>query len=363
MPRKAAAPRTRKAVIPPPPVVELQAEPIVAPDPVAALVAAIDEAFDDAQMEDTPEELEARLSRIQRRSMAPEPADPRPASMLDSARELLKSDYYLRAWGQIGLRGRSLEIDEYGLDPKVEENWQPFFDFLYRTYWRVGVKGVENIPDAGRCLLVANHSGVIPYDGAMIKTAVLREHPARRSVRWLAEDFVFHFPFLGAFMNRIGAVRACQENAERMLRQERLVAVFPEGIKGIGKLYSERYRMQRFGRGGYIKLVLRTGAPIIPVAVVGAEEIHPLLLRGRTLANLVGMPYVPVTPTFPWLGPFGLVPLPSRWLIEFGEPIEFDGYGPEAADDAVLVARLNDQVRGRLQAMVDDLLVIRKGAA
>jgi 1-acyl-sn-glycerol-3-phosphate acyltransferase len=331
---------------------------------------------------DSPEEVEARLDRFLRRAMGPQAAgrarevlvegterlaerlgqdgaEPRPGSVLGSARDLLSSDAVLRAWGQLGMRGRSIDVDEYGLDPKVAARWQPFFDFLYGTYWRVQTRGVHHVPDAGRCLIVANHSGTIPYDGAMIKTAVAREHSARRPVRWLAEDFVFHFPFVGAFMNRIGAVRACQENAERMLRQERLVAVFPEGIKGIGKLYQDRYKLQRFGRGGYIKLVLRTGAPIVPVAVVGAEEIHPLLLRGRTLANMIGMPYIPITPTFPWLGPLGLVPLPSQWLIEFGEPITFEDLSPEAAEDPILVNRLNDQVRARIQEMVDRLLAER----
>ncbi|MBI2893479.1 MAG: acyltransferase family protein [Deltaproteobacteria bacterium] len=282
------------------------------------------------------------------------------SGMIDSARELLSSDYYLRVWGRLGMRGRSVEVDEYGLDPKYEEKWRPFFDFLYSTYWRVQTAGVHHIPETGRCLLVANHSGTIPYDGAMIKTAVEREHPARRKVRWLAEDFVFHFPFLGAFMNRIGAVRACQENADRMLRQERLVAVFPEGIKGIGKLYRERYRLQRFGRGGYVKLVLRTRTPIVPVGVVGAEEIHPLLYKPTYLAQALGMPYIPITPTFPALGLLGLVPAPTKWLIEFGEPIAFDDYGPDAAEDAILVNRLNDQVRTQIQDIVNRLLERRR---
>lgn len=335
-------------------------------------------------MDDEYRDIEARLNRMLRMAADPSAAErapdvlgndgerlagrlgaegrrPRTApGVLDSARELLSSDYYLRVWGRLGMRGHSVEVDEYGLDPKYEEKWRPFFDFLYSTYWRVQTAGVHHIPEAGRCLLVANHSGTIPYDGAMIKTAVEREHPARRKVRWLAEDFVFHFPFLGAFMNRIGAVRACQENADRMLRQERLVAVFPEGIKGIGKLYRERYQLQRFGRGGYIKLVLRTGAPVVPVGVVGAEEIHPLLYRTTYLAQALGMPYIPITPTFPALGLLGLVPAPTKWLIEFGEPITFDEYGPDAAEDAILVNRLNDQVRSEIQGIVDRLLERRK---
>jgi 1-acyl-sn-glycerol-3-phosphate acyltransferase len=187
----------------------------------------------------------------------------------------------------------------------------------------------------------------------MIKTAVKREHPQRRDVRWLAEDFLFHFPFLGSFTNRVGAVRACQENAERLLQQESLTAVFPEGVKGIGKLFKKRYQLQRFGRGGFIKLALRTKSPIIPVAVIGAEETNPMLYRIDYLSQAMGIPFIPVTPTFPLLGPLGLLPLPTKWRIVFGDPISFASHGPEAADDEMLVGRLADQVRSSIQTMLD----------
>jgi 1-acyl-sn-glycerol-3-phosphate acyltransferase len=187
----------------------------------------------------------------------------------------------------------------------------------------------------------------------MLKTAVKREHPRQRDLRWLTEDIIFHFPFLGAFSNRIGAVRACQENAERLLRQEALVAVFPEGLKGIGKLYKDRYRLQRFGRGGFIKLSLRTGTPVIPVAVVGAEETNPMLARIERVSTALGLPYIPVTPTFPALGPLGLLPAPTKWKILFGEVVRFDEYGPEAAEDEILVGRLAERVRGAIQSMLD----------
>jgi 1-acyl-sn-glycerol-3-phosphate acyltransferase len=187
----------------------------------------------------------------------------------------------------------------------------------------------------------------------MLKTAIRHAHPTQREMRWLAEDFIFYLPFVGAFMNRIGAVRACQENAERLLKQERLITVFPEGIKGIGKLFRERYKLQRFGRGGFIRLCLRTETPIVPCAVIGAEESAPMLFRLEHLANLLGVPYLPVTPTFPALGPLGLVPAPTKWRIELGEPIRFDGYGPEAADDSLLVGRLTEKVRATIQAMLD----------
>jgi 1-acyl-sn-glycerol-3-phosphate acyltransferase len=268
-------------------------------------------------------------------------------------REVVSSDYYDRQWGRTAMRDRAEEVDDFGLDPAYASRFQPIFDFLYKRYFRVETIGATNIPAEGRCLIVANHSGTFPYDGVMMKTALLHAHPAKRDMRWLAEDFIFYLPFLGAFMNRIGAVRACQENAERLLKQGRLVGVFPEGVKGIGKLFRERYKLQRFGRGGFIRLCLRTETPIVPCAVIGAEESAPMLMRVEYLANMFGVRYLPITPTFPALGPLGLVPAPTKWRIEFGEPIRFDGYGPEAADDSLLVGRLTEKVRSTIQAMLD----------
>src|SRR5262249_45816510 len=155
--------------------------------------------------------------------------------------------------------------------------------------------------------------------------------------RFMVLNWAFELPFLSFFMRKVGGVPASPFNATRLLEQNELVAVFPEGVKGTGKPFSERYRLQRFGRGGFVEVALRTGSPIWPVAVVGGEEIYPLLGDSRTLARLTGAPFVPVTPTFPWLGPLGLVPLPSKWRIEFCEPFDLSEYGPEAADDRALV--------------------------
>lgn len=259
------------------------------------------------------------------------------------------------------MRDRSDRVDEFGRDPRVAADVEPLLDFLYKRYFRVDCRGIGNLPTTGRGLIVANHSGTLPYDGAMIMHSVRSEHPTGRSVRPLVEDFLFHFPYLGVLLNRIGCVRACQENAERLLRQEELVAVFPEGIKGIGKLFSQRYQLQRFGRGGFIKLALATNSPIIPTAVVGAEEIHPMFSRITWLTKSLGIPYLPITPTFPWLGPIGLVPLPTKWFICFGAPLYFNiEFGQEAAEDRVLVNRLAEQVRQRIQEMVDGLLQTRR---
>ncbi len=281
------------------------------------------------------------------------PPAPPSEGLLGSARELLSTDFYLRKWGRLGLRSRSEEVDEFGYDPVYEQKVLPLFELLYTRYFRVEVHGAERVPDEGRCILVANHSGTLPFDGMMLRLALRHEHPRHRELRWLAEDAIFHFPFLGSFANRLGAVRACPENAERLLSHEALVGVFPEGMKGIGKLYRDRYRLQRFGRGGFVKVCLRTRTPVVPVAILGGEETHPMLARVEYLTRAVGIPYLPVTPTFPWLGPLGLVPAPTKWKIFFGEPIDLRGYGAEAAEDEILVGRLNEQVRSAIQAMLE----------
>jgi 1-acyl-sn-glycerol-3-phosphate acyltransferase len=307
------------------------------------------------------EQVESAARGVVDRLAAPlEPPPAEDGSVAEAVRELLSSDYYLKQWGRIGMRHRSEEVDDFGLDPAYERRVRPLLEFLYRRYFRIETRGIEHIPDEGRCVVVANHSGTLPLDGAMLRTAIRLEHPSERELRWLAEDFIFYLPFVGAFMNRIGAVRACQENAERLLDKEALVAVFPEGVKGIGKLYRDRYQLQRFGRGGFIRLCLRTGTPIVPCAVVGAEESSPMLHRVEYLSKAVGLPYLPVTPTFPLLGPLGLLPAPTKWHIELGAPIRFEGYGPEAADDHVLVGRLAERVRASIQGMLDDRVRQRK---
>jgi|HubBroStandDraft_6_1064221.scaffolds.fasta_scaffold178308_1 1-acyl-sn-glycerol-3-phosphate acyltransferase len=245
------------------------------------------------------------------------------------------------------------EVDEFGYDPTYERKLLPLLELLYEKYFRVETHDIERLPAEGRCLLVANHSGTIPLDGLMLRMAVRREHPRHRGVRWLAEDGIFHFPFLGNMTNRVGAVRACQENAERLLESESLVAVFPEGKKGIGKLFRDRYRLQRFGRGGFVKLCLRTRTPIVPVAIIGGEETNPVLARVEYLTKALGIPYLPVTPTFPLLGPAGLLPAPTKWKIFFGEPVDLESYAPASADDEILVGRLTERVRGAIQAMLD----------
>jgi 1-acyl-sn-glycerol-3-phosphate acyltransferase len=203
---------------------------------------------------------------------------------------------------------------------------------LYRRWFRVEVSGIEHVPDSGAALIVANHSGTIALDAAMLAVAVHDEHPRERFLRLLGADLVFRMPVLSELARKSGGTLACNPDAERLLRSGELVGVFPEGFKGTGKAFADRYKLQRFGRGGFVSAALRTGTPIIPVSIVGAEEIYPKLGNIRPLARLLGAPYFPITPTFPWLGPLGLIPLPSKWLIEFGEPISTVG-GADAADD------------------------------
>jgi 1-acyl-sn-glycerol-3-phosphate acyltransferase len=283
-----------------------------------------------------------------------------PDGLLNSARQFLSTDYYFKQWGRLAMRGRSEHVDDFGLDPTYEARVQPWLDLLYERYFRVQIEGAAKIPEHGAALLVCNHAGTLPWDGVMLKTALRHAHPKRRGLRWLTDDFVFHSPFLGAFLNRIGAVRACPENADRLLERGELLAVFPEGIKGIGKLFRERYQLQRFGRGGHVKLALRMGVPLIPLAIVGSEESYPLIYRLRAFSKMLGMPFIPVTPLFPWLGPLGLVPLPSRWHIIVGEPMqELAGLAPGAAKDSVLVNDLNEQLRSKVNALLQEALRAR----
>lgn len=172
-------------------------------------------------------------------------------------------------------------------------------------------------------------------------------------------DWAFALPFLSAFMRRVGGVPANPDNAIRLLEQGELVAAFPEGVKGTGKPFSERYRVQRMGRGGFVEVAIRTQSPIVPVAVVGSEEIYPKLGDARPVARMLGAPFVPITPTFPWLGPLGLIPLPSRWRIEFCEPIDLSEHPPDAGADRRLVFEIAERVRELIQGKLYENLVLR----
>ncbi|MEU2224178.1 lysophospholipid acyltransferase family protein [Streptomyces sp. NPDC018347] len=253
------------------------------------------------------------------------------------------------------------EVDDFGYDEELTDQvLMSLLRPLYEKYFRVEVKGVENIPAEGGALIVANHSGTLPLDGLMMQVAVHDHHPVGRHLRLLAADLVFVLPVVNELARKLGHTLACAEDAERLLRQGELVGVMPEGFKGIGKPFGERYKLQRFGRGGFVSTALRQGVPIVPCSIVGAEEIYPMIGNAKTLARVLGFPYFPLTPTFPWLGPLGAIPLPTKWTIQFGEPIPTDGYPPEAAEDPMLMFNLTDQVREQIQHTLYKLLVQRR---
>lgn len=253
------------------------------------------------------------------------------------------------------------EVDEFGYDKELTDQvLMSLIRPLYANYFRVEVKGIENIPADGGALVVSNHSGTLPLDGLMMQVAVHDNHPAGRHLRLLAADLVFMLPVVNELARKAGHTLACAEDAERLLQRGEIVGVMPEGFKGLGKPFGERYKLQRFGRGGFVSTALRHGVPIVPCSIVGAEEIYPMIGNSKTLARLLGFPYFPITPTFPWLGPLGALPLPTKWTIQFGEPIPTDGYPPEAAEDPMLMFNLTDQVREQIQHTLYKLLVQRR---
>lgn len=252
-------------------------------------------------------------------------------------------------------------LDEFGFDADFTDHvYLPLLRPLYRHWFRVEVRGIENIPAEGGALLVANHSGTIALDALMVQVALADAHPARRRLRMLGADLVFSTPFVGEVARRAGATLASNADARRLLAAGHLVGVWPEGFKGVGKSFSERYRLQRFGRGGFVAQAISAQVPIIPCSIIGAEETYPMLGEAPLLAKLLGLPYFPLTPTYPWLGVLGMIPLPTKWTIEFGEPIATDAMDPTLADDPMTVLDLTDEVRETIQQSIYRLLSARR---
>ncbi|MBW0117700.1 lysophospholipid acyltransferase family protein [Pseudonocardia abyssalis] len=292
---------------------------------------------------------------------APEPQPllrPEPDTVADGEEPLVEALAFLRR----RLAG-DYTVDDFGFDAELTDNvLLPALRPLYERWFRVETIGMHHVPDTGGALIVANHSGTIPLDALMTAVALHDDHPAQRHLRMLGADLMFQLPVLGSLARKQGSTLACAPDAERLMSAGELVGVWPEGFKGIGKPFRDRYKLQRFGRGGFVSAALRTGVPIIPCSIVGAEETYPKLGDIKALARLFGAPYFPVTPTFPHLGPLGLIPLPSKWYIEFGEPICTEGLGVTEADDPMLVFNLTDQVRETIQHTLYRLLSQRRNA-
>ena len=262
---------------------------------------------------------------------------------------------------ELARRGPNYIVDDFGFDAEWTESFLTLFKVLYHDYWRVETTGIQNVPATGRALLVANHAGVLPWDGTMIKTAMFAEHPNPRHVRALVASLFMGMPMLSWFLRRTGQTVGHPDDTRRLLERDELVLVFPEGVKGTGKAFKDRYRLRRFGRGGFVSTAIRAGAPIIPVSVVGSEEIYPMIADASPVARLFGLPYFPLTPTWPWLGALGMIPLPSKWRIQFHAPVHTEDHPPAAAEDQHLVMTISDEVRNTIQKGIYENLKLRRG--
>jgi 1-acyl-sn-glycerol-3-phosphate acyltransferase len=241
-------------------------------------------------------------------------------------------------------------LTDWGRSERIEGLYdRTLLEFFYRYWFRCEVEGIENIPATGGALLVSNHSGALPPDAAMIGKAIKEEHPHPRPLNITVEHFFKGYPGFSMLLPKIGCVAAHPANVHRLLRdEEQLVLVFPEGRKGTEKLYKDRYRLRRFGRGGFVEAAMRAQAPIVPVCVIGAEEAAPVFAQVSLLQKLTGLLYFPITPTFPHLGPLGMLGfLPAKFKIRFLEPIHFDD--PDSYRDKSLVQTVAQEVRARIQ--------------
>jgi 1-acyl-sn-glycerol-3-phosphate acyltransferase len=257
---------------------------------------------------------------------------------------------------KVPTRVNEFGFDDYGMEIAAVQRSVLPVAMLYRWYFRVETVGIERVP-AGRVLLIANHAGQLPFDAMMLGVATLLEAEPPRIARGMGEYWIPQLPFVSWLATRAGNLVGTPENCAQLLESEECVMVFPEGVRGMNKTFDERYRLQRFGNG-FLRLALETGAPIVPVGIVGSEEQQPGLANLRALGRLLGMPAFPITPTFPWLGPLGLWPLPVRYHIHFGEPLRFEGDPSE--EDAVIEAKV-EQVKGAIEALLARGRAARRG--
>lgn len=249
--------------------------------------------------------------------------------------------------------------DEFGFSLTTYAWSFPIFRFLLEDYFKVKYHGIHNIPDSGKALVIGNHSGLIPLDGALLTCGLINYHSTPRPVRFLATDWFFNLPGVSDWMRQTGQVRATLENAQKLLERDELVGIYPEGIRGVGKTYRERYRVHDF-HPGFVQLAISSQTPVIPIATIGGDEILPNFANVKTLKQLFHMPFFPITPAFPFLPfPTPFVPLPVKWLMKIHKPIDF-GYPPERANDRKLVRQLAKEVQYTIQKDLNDLLRERK---
>jgi 1-acyl-sn-glycerol-3-phosphate acyltransferase len=254
-------------------------------------------------------------------------------------------------------------VNDWGRSERIEGIFdRTLVEFFYRYWFRAEVEGVENVPSKGGALLVSNHSGALPPDAATIARAIREEHPDPRPLNVTVEHFFKGYPLFSMLMPKIGCVAAHPANVHRLLYdEEQLVLVFPEGRKGTEKPFHQRYRLRRFGRGGFVSAAMRAQAKLVPVCVVGAEEAAPIFAQVGALRRLTGLIYFPITPTFPWLGPLGMLGyLPAKFRIRFLEPIDTTELGPDAHEDKALVQTLSQEVRARIQENLHEMVAARK---
>lgn len=249
--------------------------------------------------------------------------------------------------------------DEFGFKLETWARWERYFRFLYEEYFKVSVKGIENIPNEGSVILAGNHSGLLPIDGGLLSIAMCNSHPNPRRVRFLATDWFFQVPGLNEWAMETGLVRATKHNAVKLLDENEIVGIYPEGIRGVGKTFRERYRVHDF-HPGFVQLAIQTQSPIVPIATVGGDEIFPNFSNSKTMARFLKMPFFPLTLSFPWLpAPLMFVPLPVRWAIKIHEPIKLD-YPPEKATDRKLALKIAREIQYQIQRDLNALLRERK---
>jgi 1-acyl-sn-glycerol-3-phosphate acyltransferase len=291
--------------------------------------------------------------RPRRRAVVPSLAEIEAPEPLGWTDRLLGEDERRRLAALTHLVEGETPYDRFGFSPSTSRVAFPFFLGLYKLYFRVRSEGHANLPAEGPAILAGNHGGLLPFDAAMGVVDVLLHTDPPRLPRAIVDRWAGALPWINVFYARCGQVIGTRENFADLLDDGQMVLVYPEGIEGIRKTITQRYRMQRF-RVGFIEQALRARAPIVPVATIGSDDQAPILYDVKPLARRLGLPVAPITPTFPWLGPLGLLPLPVRYRIVYGEPLHFhERFGPEGAKDARLVRYLANQVRLAVQKLVD----------